>query len=70
MAVAPFLLYQRTVASSLVASSGTLAAMIDSCARHHIAPIIKMYPFPQVKDGLKHLGSGNARDRIMLKNDL
>jgi uncharacterized zinc-type alcohol dehydrogenase-like protein len=70
VAVLPLLLHQRTVASSPVGSPGTLATMLDFCARHEIAPITEMFPLSQVNDALDHLRSGKVRYRIVLKNDI
>ena len=70
MAVVPFVVHQRTVASSPVGSPGTLATMLDFGARHSIAPITEMLPLSQVNDALDQLRSSKARYRIVLKNDI
>jgi alcohol/geraniol dehydrogenase (NADP+) len=70
VAVVPFLVHQRTVASSPVGSPGALATMLDFCARHSIAPITEMLPLSQVNDALDQLRSSKARYRIVLKNDI
>ena len=43
--------------------------MLDFCARHAIAPIVEEFPMSAANKALAHLESGQARYRIVLKND-
>jgi uncharacterized zinc-type alcohol dehydrogenase-like protein len=61
---------QRSVSGSPSGSPATLAAMLDFCARHKIAPIVERFPMSKVNEALAHLRSGKARYRVVLDNDL
>ena len=68
--VFPLLIGQRSVSASPLGSPATTAQMLDFCARHEIAPVTESFPMSKVNDALARLESGQARYRIVLKNDL
>jgi alcohol/geraniol dehydrogenase (NADP+) len=57
---------QKTLGASPTGSPSTIAAMLDFCARHRIAPQVEHYPLSKVNDALAHLRGGKARYRIVL----
>jgi alcohol/geraniol dehydrogenase (NADP+) len=57
---------QKSVSGSPMGSPVTLAAMLDFCARHQIAPVTETFPFSQVNDAMDRLRSGKARYRVVL----
>lgn len=59
---------QREISGSPVGSPATIATMLDFAARHHIEPIVEVFPFSQVNQALEHLKSGKARYRIVLQH--
>ena len=61
---------QRVISGSPTGSPVAVAAMLDFCARHSLAPITELFPMSKVNDALGHLRAGKARYRIVLKNDL
>ena len=60
---------QKSLSSSPTGSPGTMAAMLDFCARHGIAPQVEEFPMSRVNDAMAHLRSGKARYRVVLKSD-
>ena len=68
--VFPLILGQRSVSGSPLGSPATTATMLGFAARHGIAPVTELFPMSKVNEALKHLESGKARYRIVLKNDL
>jgi uncharacterized zinc-type alcohol dehydrogenase-like protein len=44
--------------------------MLDFCARHQISPITEEFPMSKANEAMAHLEAGNARYRVVLKNDL
>lgn len=61
---------QRQVSSSPSGPPAVVAAMLDFCARHGIAPITEEFPMSRANEAVAHLEAGKARYRIVLKNDL
>lgn len=61
---------QKTISGSPIGSPSTVDRMLAFCARHAIAPVIEEFPLSQVNAALDRLRSGNARYRVVLKNDL
>jgi uncharacterized zinc-type alcohol dehydrogenase-like protein len=59
----------RSLSGSPVGSHGTVARMLEFCARHHIKPQCERYPMSKANDALEHLRSGKARYRIVLDSD-
>lgn len=70
MSLFPLLAGQRSVSSSPSGAPATVAAMLDFCARHDIAPVTEEFPMTKANEALAHLEAGKARYRIVLKNDL
>ncbi len=60
---------QKTVSGSPVGSPSAIDHMLDSSARHGIAPVVETFPMSKVNDALERLRSGKARYRIVLLND-
>jgi len=61
---------QKAISGSPIGSPSTVDRMLAFCARHGIAPVIEEFPLSQVNAALDRLRSGNARYRVVLKNDL
>jgi uncharacterized zinc-type alcohol dehydrogenase-like protein len=66
----PLIGSQRSVGGSPSGAPGTVATMIEFCARHGIAPITEEFPMSKANDALERMEAGKARYRIVLKNDL
>jgi uncharacterized zinc-type alcohol dehydrogenase-like protein len=66
----PLIAGQRSVGGSPSGAPGTVAKMLDFCARHGIAAVTEEFPMTRVNDAFEHLESGKARYRVVLKNDL
>jgi uncharacterized zinc-type alcohol dehydrogenase-like protein len=65
-----FISAQRSVMGSPVGGPLVTRQMLEFCARHNIAPATEIFPMSQVNEAIEHLESGQARYRIVLKNDL
>jgi uncharacterized zinc-type alcohol dehydrogenase-like protein len=61
---------QRSVGGSPSGAPGTVAKMLDFCARHRIEAITEEFPMSQANEAIERLEAGKARYRIVLKNDL
>jgi uncharacterized zinc-type alcohol dehydrogenase-like protein len=61
---------QRTVSGTPSGAPATVAAMLDFCARHGIAPVTEEFPMSRANEALAHLEAGKARYRVVLRNDL
>ncbi len=61
---------QKSISGSPLGSPFNTARMLDFSARHHIGPMIEVFPMSKVNDALDHLRAGKARYRIVLQNDL
>ena len=59
---------QKTLGGSPTGSPSTIAAMLEFCARHKIAPQVEVFPMAKVNEALDHLRSGKARYRVVLKS--
>lgn len=68
--VFPLIAGQRSAGGSPSGAPATVAAMLDFCARHGIAPITEEFPMTHANEALSHLQAGKARYRIVLRNDL
>lgn len=64
----PMLVGQKSVSGSPLGSPATMQDMLTFCARHDILPITETFEFSDVNAALKHLESGKARYRIVLKH--
>jgi alcohol/geraniol dehydrogenase (NADP+) len=69
-AIFPLLLGQKAISASRLGSPATTATMLEFCGRHDIAPVTEEFPMSKVNDAVEHLAAGNARYRIVLKNDI
>jgi uncharacterized zinc-type alcohol dehydrogenase-like protein len=63
------LVAQRVISGSPTGSPVAMAAMLDFCARHALAPVTELFPMSKVNDALAHLRAGQARYRVVLRND-
>ena len=63
------LVAERVISGSPTGSPVAIAAMLDFCARHSLAPVTEMFPMSKVNNALEHLRAGKARYRIVLRND-
>ncbi len=63
------LVAQRVISGSPTGAPVTIAAMLDFCARHSLAPVTELFPMSRVNDAFEHLRAGKARYRIVLKRD-
>jgi alcohol/geraniol dehydrogenase (NADP+) len=68
--VFPLIVAQRSVGGSPSGAPATVAAMLDFCARHGIAPVTEDFAMSKVNEAFAHLEANKARYRIVLKNDL
>jgi alcohol/geraniol dehydrogenase (NADP+) len=68
--VMDLILGQRAISGSPTGSPVAITDMLDFCARHKIAPVTEQFPMTRANEALEHLRSGQARYRIVLKNDL
>jgi uncharacterized zinc-type alcohol dehydrogenase-like protein len=66
----PLIAGQRSVGGSPSGGPGTVAKMLDFCARHNIEAVTEEFPMSKANEALAHLEAGKARYRIVLKNDL
>ncbi|HUI57002.1 MAG TPA: hypothetical protein VLY04_18635 [Bryobacteraceae bacterium] len=60
---------QRSISGSPTGAPATIATMLDSAARHGIAPQVGHFPMGKVNDALARLAAGKARYRIVLDAD-
>ncbi|MCG2611903.1 NAD(P)-dependent alcohol dehydrogenase [Flavobacterium sp. SM15] len=70
MAIPAFTLLsgQKSVGGSPLGSPALTQTMLDFCVRHNIYPTVEEFPMEKVNEAFKHLESGKARFRIVLKN--
>jgi alcohol/geraniol dehydrogenase (NADP+) len=61
---------QRSVGGSPSGAPGTVATMLEFCARHGVRPVTEEFPMSRANEAMAHLEAGKARYRIVLKNDL
>jgi uncharacterized zinc-type alcohol dehydrogenase-like protein len=67
--VFPLITGEKSNGGSPLGSPADILKLLDFCARHAIEPVIEEFPILRVNEALAHLESGNARYRIVLKND-
>ena len=60
---------QRELSGSPIGSIASMLTMLDFSLRHKIEPQVEEYPLSQVNEALDKLRKGNAKYRIVLKND-
>ena len=58
---------QKTISGSDTGSLQTIAKMLDFAQQHKIEPVVEMYPFDKINEGLDKLRSGDVRYRIVLE---
>ena len=61
---------QKSIGGTPSGGPGTVAKMLEFCARHGIKPITEEFQMTQANEAVAHLEAGKARYRIVLKNDL
>jgi uncharacterized zinc-type alcohol dehydrogenase-like protein len=69
VSIFPMMVAQKQLSASPLGSPITTATLLDFCARHRIGPVVETFPMSEVNKAIKHMESGNARYRIVLKND-
>lgn len=60
---------QKAISGSPTGSPFNTAQMISFSDRHHIAPVVEMFPLSKVNEAFDHLRAGKARYRVVLQND-
>jgi uncharacterized zinc-type alcohol dehydrogenase-like protein len=60
---------QRVISGSPTGSPAAIAAMLDFCVRHALAPVTEMFPMSKVNDAFERLRAGQAHYRIVLRRD-
>lgn len=60
---------QHSVSGTATGSPAVVRQMLDFCGRHKIEPVTEEFPMSKINEAFEHLESGNARYRIVLKND-
>jgi uncharacterized zinc-type alcohol dehydrogenase-like protein len=66
----PLIAAQRSLGGSPSGAPGTVATMLDFCARQGVAAITEEFPMSKANEALAHVEAGKARYRVVLKNDL
>ncbi|USZ15791.1 NAD(P)-dependent alcohol dehydrogenase [Moraxella sp. FZFQ2102] len=59
----------KSVTGSPTGSPIHLRTMMDFAARKQIHPVVEEFPMSEINDAIRHLQSGKARYRVVLKND-
>jgi len=67
--VFPLIAGEKSIGGSPIGGPADILKMLDFCARHSIEPVIEEFPISRVNEALAHLESGDARYRIVLRND-
>lgn len=60
---------QKEISGSPTGSPTAIAQMLDFCARHGIEPMVEEFPMSRVNEAMDRLRAGQARYRLVLKND-
>src|SRR5260370_824034 len=68
--VFPLIAGQRSLGGSPSGAPGTVAKMLEFCARHGVRPVTEEFPMSRANEALAPLEAGKSRSRIVLKNDL
>ena len=58
----------KSVGGSDTGSPAMVAKMLEFCMRHNIKPMAEYFPMSEINRAIKHLESGQARYRVVLKN--
>lgn len=64
------ILQQKSVSGSPNGSPTATARMLEFCERHGIEPVVEQFAMSEVNQALQRLREGQARYRIVLRNDL
>jgi uncharacterized zinc-type alcohol dehydrogenase-like protein len=59
---------QKSVSGTPSGSPGTMAKMLEFCARHDIAPVTERFKMSEANEAFEHLEAGKARYRVVLEN--
>lgn len=70
VAAFPMILGQKSLSGSPLGSPASTATMLEFAARHKVEPIVEQFPMSKANEAIQRLESGEARYRIVLKNDL
>ena len=65
----PLIAGEKSIGGSPIGGPADILKMLDFCARHAIEPVVEEFPISRVNEALAHLKSGDARYRIVLRND-
>ena len=65
--ILPLALGQKSISSSPLGSPITTRTMLDFAVRHHLDPIVEVFPMEQVNEAFERLKQGKARYRLVLK---
>ena len=65
----PLISGEKSIGGSPIGGPADILKMLDFCARHAIEPVVEEFPISRVNEALAHLKSGDARYRIVLRND-
>ena len=60
---------RKAVVGNGTGSPTAMAKMLAFCARHSIAPTVEAFAMSDINAAIEHLKRGDARYRIVLKND-
>lgn len=69
VAVFPMIVAQKAVSGSPLGSPVNTAKLLEFCARHKIGPVVEEFPLSKANEAIRHLESGSARYRVVLRND-
>jgi uncharacterized zinc-type alcohol dehydrogenase-like protein len=67
--VFPLISGEKSIGGSPIGGPADILKMLDFCNRHGIEPVIEEFPISRVNEAIAHLESGQARYRIVLRND-
>jgi uncharacterized zinc-type alcohol dehydrogenase-like protein len=67
IAVFPLLMGDKTIGASPVGSPAAIAAMLDFCARHKIAPVCEKFPMKDINTAMKKMEKGDVHYRLVLE---
>jgi uncharacterized zinc-type alcohol dehydrogenase-like protein len=67
--VFPLISGEKSIGGSPIGGPEDILKMLNFCNRHAIEPVVEEYPLSRVNEALARLESGDARYRIVLRND-
>ena len=65
----PLLVGQKSISGSPTGSPAITAKMLEFAARHHIEPVVELYPLTQVNEAMGKLRHGKPSYRLVLVNE-